>query len=405
MYIYIITIISFFACYNNIEPLPCPPICNEDNISYPLEINWKAYFHKDSTTVFGHSDPIIYQDKIITTAINYTIDGFYYLYLFDINTGEKIKDIKLGRNSPKNLTIIDNYLIITTFDGLRVYDILTYQLVKFVDEIFSFDFSVYDNSVFVRADFEDIPYSDSSSIFKLHIPSLELEKIFTIKKEEYSGFCSLNPVSLETNTMGDTMIYGTMETSPFLLYCYNMSVDTFVWQTSVVGYDKFYSKPLLDDNNVYITQDFGAEAYDKQTGKRVWRKELEGHGGYRPCQPLLIDEKLFIKETNDHLYCLNTDGIIMWHNSVNGGGSGTMEYYDNKLYFTNSGVFKIIDANNGKLLFKAESPYDKIDLDNLEESKGDYGVFNSITPAIDAEKGVFYLSDSKRMFCFGLWRK
>ena len=79
-----------------------------------------------------------------------------------------------------------------------------------------------------------------------------------------------------------------LSSNPDLLYAYNQTKKEFIWKTALSGAnDRYFDAPLVDEQHVYIINDFKALAYDKFTGELVWEQELEGW--YSASKPLLIE--------------------------------------------------------------------------------------------------------------------
>ena len=399
-----ILVYSFFSC--KMPAIPDPPDNPVDSTAYPLEIVWETYFYPaDTEGVLDFATPISYNDNILYCGNAPTVDDKYHIFMFNKDTGKLIHRFDLGLNPENKLIIYDNLLITSALDGIYVFDLDKLQLVKHIDETFEKDAALLGDDVYIVQDYGEVPFLDSSSVIRMHLPSLEIEKLMTITKKKYGGYASLNPVSVDT-VGGDTVLYGlTYAEYPLWIFAYSLNKKDFIWKTNIYGSDVYNYAPLFDDKKIYITHNHKAMAFDKFTGKLIWETPLVGF--YRPLKPLMLGNYLYLKESNNHLYCLDKrNGWIQWHNPDTGNGFYISPAYDdNYLYFVGGLYFYVVNRYNGRILFKEKGPYYKIDLDNLEESKREFARFAYTVPIIDHKRGVFYLPDSKRMFCFKLPEK
>jgi len=402
----IILVNSLFGCVTPMIPddNPCPPDCPEDTVKYTMDIVWETYFYKDSSTVLSSGSlPISYKDNIIFVGANITGDDYYHAYMFNKTSGKLIAKFDYGLNPPEDLVIMNDWLIASALDGIYVYDLNTFELIKHIDETFESRYDTLGNYIYFTQLYGIVPFQDSSSVIRLTIPSLKIKKILTITKKEYGGFSLLNPPSVEAIN-GDTVIYCRADTDfPYPLFAYSVNKKDFIWMNRdiVSAGDAYFNGPLYDDKNIYIVHDHKAIAYDKFTGKSVWQTQKLA-GFFRPVKPLLLDGKLYLKAGNYHLYCLDAkSGSIIWHNAQAGNmNAGRLGYDNTNFYYSDEIKFYVVRRSTGEVVFKTKGPYQKIDLDNLEESKREYSKWVSAIPIVDREKKVFYLHDGKRMFCF-----
>ena len=397
-------LISSLACCKSVPETQCPPDCPpEDTVRYPLDKVWESYHFDDTIPVLSRGEVKSYDNLILFNG--YTLDDIQHIFVFDKNTGKRIKVFDLGYNTVRQMGIVDKYLIVPSLDDLKIFDLDALTLVKTFDGKYLEDLTIFGSSIYVPIYYGDIPYSDSSSIIKIYIPSFKTEKVLSVTAKEYGTFGALNSVSLDINNRGDTMMYGGLEGDPKLLYSYNISADSFAWKIPERGGDFFYYQPLFDDKYIYITNKRGAEAHDKFTGELIWRTDLPGDCGLRSSDPIFVDGKLYIKECGYHLFCLDAKDVsLIWHNKKDGGApSNYMTYYNGMIYYGSQGnKLKIIDMKTGKLLLSTPSPYDN---GEYVWNKKLWERFESVSPLIDGEAGVFYMPDRFRMFCFKIWEK
>lgn len=404
---------SLTACHPDIHKSQCPPDCpEEDTLVYPLKKIWESnYFDHNSPKngLISVGEVEKYKDILIYNGWPPYEDDIFRIFFFNAKTGKRLKEYKLGLNTVRDMEIIDKYLVIASFDGGFVFDLENLTLVKKLALKFDGFLAQFDNSVYLIANYGSIPYTDSTSLIKLDIPSLKTEKVLTITREEYGGFSGLNTVSFEVVENGDTMIYGTFEALHKFLYSYNKTKRQFVWQTRAKGGDFYYSHPLYDDKNIYITNNLGAEAYDKLTGELVWRTVLTKDGNwFRGTEPLFLNGRLYLKASNDKLFCLDSkDGSIIWENDRAGGAlSNRLSYYRDMIYYGSQGnTLRIIDMNTGEELLNTVGPYTYPYYSTFDSGYDNFEKFESISPYIDSTAGVFYMTDRHRMFCFKLLEK
>jgi len=290
------------------DPDPCPPDCPVDTISYSLKINWTTYFEDDTSYIHVLNNPVYYDNKVIVSGWSGK-DNNYYLYIFNEGDGTRIFKSTLGSSSTGELGIVDKYLLIPTFGDLKIFNLETLNLYTILEGKYDNYISTFGNSAYVLQYFGSVPSLDSCSIVKIDPENLNQETILTITEEEYGGYCVINPLTLEISNAGDTIIYGSIESNYNLLFSYNMSADSFAFKELIfdTGNDVFYKHPQVDKENIYITAGKSARAYSKYTRNEVWRTPLEGNGGYRPCQPILVNGRLYLEEVNNHFYCLEAE--------------------------------------------------------------------------------------------------
>jgi len=397
-------LIGFFSCCKTHELVEkCPPECSaKDSLNYPLEIVWESYFYKDTTWVLFSGKPVSYREYILFCGFDPVKEDKYHIYIFNKDSGKQIHRFNLYLNPAEDLKIYKNYLITTSFDGIYVFDLDKLTLVKHFDQTNELNTHLIGDFLYLIQDFGELPYLDSSSVIKMDLRTLEIEKILTLTKKEYGGYASFNSVSVDVVT-GDTILYGLALTkSPLWIFAYNSNKKEYVWKTNIYGGDIYSRAPVIDEKYFYITQNHKAFAYDKFTGEKIWQTKIEGF--YRPMKPLLLYGRLFLKAGNNHLYCIDANnGSIIWHNRDAGNaGFDTPAHFGSYLYYSDELYFRVIDIKTGKVLFKEKGPYQKVDLDNLEKSRREFAKFSGVIPFVDLEKRVFYLPDTKRLFCFKL---
>ncbi len=383
------------------------PNKTHDTIPYPLKMVWESYHTVDTMFILSGGRIIEYKDRyIIYDGYRLDHNEDYFVIIYDKKTGKRLKNFRTGPNILTELQIADRYLIVPSLDGTFIYDMETLKIVRRLEGKYDgYVLSIFGDAAYINREYGHIPFADSSSIIRLDIPSLQTKKILTVTEDRDGGYAALNNISHEIRENGDTIFYGTAEVNPKRIFCYNETKGEYDWITIIPDPNDFYwSHPLFDSTHVYITSSWGLEAYDKETGKRVWRVELpDGEGGFRGLEPLLVDGKLYVKESNYHLYCIRgEDGKIIWHNKDAGTATNNyMPYYNGMIYYVDSGnEFFVIDMKTGKILFRTQGPYN-YNFKYLHTNK--WARFAAIPPLIDAEHKRMYLADRLRMFCFELW--
>ncbi len=402
----ILVINSLLSCFPKSTDDECPPNCPEDTVKYPLDILWETYYYNDTSRLTNRGS-ISYKDNII--ALGDTDYSEFKTFMFNKTTGKIEARFDYGLNPPTTMVVMNDWLIVSSLDGIYIDDLNTFERIIHIDKTFDSHFDTIGNYVYFSQLYGVVPFQDSSSVIRLSIPSLKIKKILTITKEEYGSFCSLNGVSLEAMG-GDTIIYGFADVKDDFLFAFSTQKKEYIWKTGVDGYnDVWFFAPLYDDNRVYIIQNHKVRAYDKFTGQSLWERDIEGWAA--SVQPLLLDNRLYVRSTNKHLYCLDPNsGHSYWYNGDIFYG-GRFGYDINNLYFADLDNFQVVNRSTGKIIFKAAAPYAHIPLeynhDNREQRLKEWKRLYSRwaidpIPVIDRENGVFYLPDNKRMFCFKL---
>ena len=413
IFITILFSLSLMYCGDKNIPTPCPPNCPvQDTIPYPLEMVWQCFHTPDSALRGSLGFIVPYQDKyIIYTGFEYGGDKLSYIFIVDRNTGKRVKTFRGGKNLITTLHVADRFLIVPSWDGANIYDLEKLKLVKTLRGYYhSTNLTQFGDVVYLKRDYGNVTFSDSSSIIKLHIPSLRTEKVLTITKEEYGGYTHINNISHDIRPNGDTVFYGAMATEPKKFFCYNQTRKSFEWQTAASDPNDFYLwHPLFDEEQVYVTSSFGVEAYNKFTGERTWRKEFLGDGSngiFRPSEPLLLDGRLYVKQDNEPLYCFRAkDGLILWRNLKAGlAPSNKMSHYKDMLYYVTRGrEFTVVGMERGNILYKIRGPNDGYRELDREFAPKTMALLAPVSPLIDKENKLMYLQDDRRMYCFKLW--
>ena len=381
-------------------PDPCPPDCPEP--SYPLEILWESYFYPDTSGVLFDAKPVGYKNSLLVTGWDPDGEDIFHAFMFDKDDGKILHRFDFGPNLVSYINIYDHYLIATALDGVYVYDLDDYRLVKHIRGKFRADASLFGNHIYVTRLYGGLPFTDSSAVFNYEIPSMKGERILSITRYMDEHYTSLNDVSVEI-IEGDTILYGTTDDySPFRVFAYNTTKKSYIWKANIGENFAYFNAPVFDEERIYVTWNGSAYGFDKFTGEQLWKTQL-GHF-YRGVKPLLVEGKLYLKAQNDHLYCLEgKTGKIVWHNADTGGDPGsTIAHHEGYIIFVNTN-FEVYDMKDGReVAVIREGPHGKIDLDNWEESRRLFSTLTYAIPYFDDERNAIYFPDNKRMYAFKL---
>jgi outer membrane protein assembly factor BamB len=134
------------------------------------------------------------------------------------------------------------------------------------------------------------------------------------------------------------------------------------------------STPVAKDGLVFVGSDTLLQAFDENTGKRVWRQKVEyGH----VSSPALTDDGLFVSYPCRVYRFDPSSGVLRWLNKGTcwGGGGVTPAVYRGKLYthglkYVDSKQGFFLNARNGAIL-------------------GDLGHVTHNTPAFYRNMGFF----------------
>ncbi len=271
--------------------------------------------------------PVLYKDWIIVA--NYEtkdIESDLYLTVFDKHTGEiawKWQPSGQIQIRPINIKRKEQYLIMSTYDGLICLDLesqtMVWEHVYNPLKIYRYAFEIYGDHVLIsnklKTNGSSLPYTDSIEMMRLNIYDGSKEHVFGKKMVEEGRKTSSFHAALQLSGK-DHVIFVNSYLSPDYeprdeevlpdIICYDMEQEEIVWSdTAFCEVHSCYNIPPIEYGETVIAQgDWSLYCYNKHDGRLLWRHEFEHtapFGGF-----LFSGPKLY----NGMVYCIDDGGVL-----------------------------------------------------------------------------------------------
>ncbi len=130
------------------------------------------------------------------------------------------------------------------------------------------------------------------------------------------------------------------------------NINSIIWNVQLEG--NIYSSPAIVENIIYVGTEKFLYALDLN-GNVLWKKDMKIFGS----SPTVIANRIYIGTRDGYIYCLNTDGDIIWDVKTEKEITASPLYYKGRIYIGSwDSNFYCIDADTGKIQwkYKAEMP-------------------------------------------------
>ncbi|MCG1037007.1 PQQ-binding-like beta-propeller repeat protein [Polaribacter sargassicola] len=328
---------------------------DEDIIYYSLYINSILI---EKTTLSTSTLPLEYNNKydgkIIATdknggvsELDFSIESPKSKILFFSDVSGKLIAHDLITN--KTLWESDTYIreahttyknmIFSGVDGLNGINILTGELEWTSSP--SNNYNYYKNII-----------TDNINVYAFNdVSDLQCVNIETGEKLWDRSFLDYNA----TLSIDETRIFVSSRNDDHL-FAINKVTGGTDWSLSLDASNKFYTNPLINNDNIYIGDSYGVfYAINRNNGNKIWTIDLGRYNTFI-VSPTIF-ENTIITGTYNTLYSLHeNNGSIKWTYSPEGTIQTSPFIYNNSIYigYSNNGTAELIclNAENGNLKWK-----------------------------------------------------
>lgn len=395
--IHLIIAIIFFGCNSS--------ILDDGDTSLPKEL-WRVPLGPDPSDQKAQ-DPYIYQNKLIMGYQRSSLNTEGY-YVYDKSTGKVLKDIPdIPSFDPNSMGIGNLYISLVgsrvrTIDLSVGYNVLSRQ---FIGGYISPANLVDDNKYFVTYDgrgenrfsselmFTDL-ISKSSPISYIKREMLHEEGVFGTSM---AGF------TVDKATNNDKILYfGVLKffsnsntLSKYVIEAFNMSTNQTIWKTDEfsmegekfgkVGWAKF---DIYKDLYITGVGNNTLCAFDKHTGKIVWKTKLKIGG-----RSVMLNGKITVITNVGDMYLINADtGEILKERNI-----GYVELYNISLH---KGIMYFATVVNSIMAIDADTHKTKWNIS--PPRKCSFCSFGYAYTIVDPETDRLYVSDKHDVICYQL---
>jgi hypothetical protein len=395
----------FWSCTEPITPVDTIPPKD-----WTPEIVWKKQHGPSKFDQLAFRIEI-YKDKLIAGYQNEINSGYW---IYDKNNGDVLKDIKvddsfLGEYLSK---LIDKYYVcIIKNRMLRLINMETGE-VTFSPELGFWGTSrlvFHDNYFYLGSN----SFEPSNRVLFSRIRMDKLSEPWEIfLREDWPqdvsnprsshAFCEgvrLNESGDHIFYYGNTQLYtDTFPKERLRITAYNIDQKKILWQIPIDRIKEVYPasgagphKPFFYDNKVLMFSTGYIWAFDQNTGKLIWQKNLEQ---ITNTEYMVLGRYLYILDNLGKMYKIDINNGDISKTLQVQGTTGAWQEYKNILYFTTAdGSLYAIDPDKMAVKWKWKS-------DNINICS--YCSFANNSPIIDKEKNRLYITDGREMFCIKL---
>lgn len=386
-----------------------------------LQVVWYSYVRDNSDTVSRFClKPVFFNNFVITSSFNIPGPEKEQFHCFNKKTGERewiwqdYFDRGFGSriNFRDHIRYIDpsgSFLLAEAYSFYNI-DLNTGKTINslnfypYIDALQggTLDVTYYKDGFLASYGFNDIPNTDSSILYQIDKNNMDIREILKIKNSgEYYPFIQNTYLHVRPNN--DTFLIGSFgwlkikhSEEKYDLFCYNLTKKEFVWKKD--SFSKQLNNNLyLQDGKLYCVAYNDFYSIEIETGDIIWKggPSFTDEGFF--LDPLTIAEgKIFAKTTLGHMFCVDQNtGSVIWSNkkheesgAASLGQNSKIEYYKGKIYFSDN-TMRILDASNGSLLHKYNSPK------SVPQYPENY--IEGIT--IDPESELMYFTDGYHLIC------
>ncbi|MBK9271718.1 MAG: PQQ-like beta-propeller repeat protein [Saprospiraceae bacterium] len=267
---------------------------------------------------------------------------------------------------------------------------------------FEFDRSIqnynarYENSIYYKKEFGNIPFSDSVQIWKFDMDSYQSTYVFTIEQvRDYSS----NPVAMVCYELanGDEVLFYQQRMINDNLNrrvdtrAYNITQKKFIWAHDSVDYLRNGSvwPSVYKEGKVFFKAAAMLYCYHAETGEIIWQQDVGSRvGGDMLLGNMLVEEGRVIVHSNGGSVC-SFDAIsgahqwttLKWADTIN-----NLLYYKGKIYTASgaNGRIHSLDIKTGQKIWNEQSP-------NLNCYPNAH--FGTCYPNLDPETGIMIIDD------------
>jgi outer membrane protein assembly factor BamB len=359
----------------------------------------------------------LYKNKIIAAYQSDLPTGYAEgYYVFDKNTGSLLKDIGPVYSFLLNYEVdmIGNYHIANLQKSFRTIDLEDYSVNYFkTREEIGFDMyaniTVYGDEVYMKysGDNYSVPcYNYGFYKSSIKDKFMKWEKVMegTLEKKPKCRSTRTGNPSFTTNKKGDKlMLYSVEQTgggapndiliSEFVGY--NLTTKKIQWSTPFeIKQERFavtQTNPVFHNGIAVMSSSHAIHAFDIETGKLMWENNDINEFFPRHDQ-ISMNGYFFITDCCNKMYQLDMMTGKLLKSFKIGGNASQLVVYKNVLYFTAGRELFAVDPETFSIKWTFKTP-------NYNCSNCTLG---GVTPVIDPETNLMYITDRREMFCLEL---
>ena len=385
---------------------------NQDSTKYgdlPYEVKWQVPLFEDTLySITAYFKPIVFEDLVIFSrrkGPSFNIE----LVAYDKRSGEVRWE---WTEEVRNLVFTDDPIVLhdtlVVVSGSQIYliDMRTGRTIAEINEEIDTNFvplpaiSYYGGRIYQSYERE---FKDSLT----YVRSVDL-KTFRWRTEviDYTTYpgdrLSVYPPSIWINDHGDTIFvclkriynYKDWRRDRANLISYNITADTLMWERDSLDYVGWSTEsPRVEGDRIYF---FGArhiECINKHTGETLWKTVVvDDKGAILGNLPVYTEDTIFINTTTSYIVAIDKEsGRRLYYREVSGNGS-YLTLYKGKLY--RSFIYMdVIDAKSGRVLLTIKKSHN---YSRKTPGKWSDGV------VIDPETELMYVEDGFFAMCLTL---
>lgn len=278
-----------------------------------------------------------------------------------------------------DLEIDGNRLVVQSWQDLFVLDINTGQTIWHADARIQGDCAFPRTSVINGTIYYVTNDCEKGRVFcrlwRTPISTFQPQEVFQLNAETPIKGDSGWHYSIESPTLwlhperGDSVLIfltrafkGNTTANKADLLAFNLKNRTLLWRVDSISQEgnSSINVPTVSGNNVYHVGQFSIQKVDALTGQVVWSTQLLDLSNHFSFTGITLGEngKIYAYPGSDYLYALDAQtGKLVWKSDLECCGvTGNIHLDNNKLYFIAPPNFYTVNAETGATLRKFPSP-------------------------------------------------
>ncbi|MEO7175883.1 MAG: PQQ-binding-like beta-propeller repeat protein [Saprospiraceae bacterium] len=393
----ILILLLLTGCENQADPMPDP---KEDPSA--LKVLWSEKLNPDSTTSF--TGPIhINGDQLI--FLNSYFKPHSLVQSRNIKTGKlnwTYDNPDLGELLGSKETVFSGNEVVINAHG-HFYNINTISgASSLIDKQsgqglgWPAELMLFDNYLYCSNDESGVD-DNFSNLVRRKINGGEWENIFTEEKGSDGYSDGLNIPIITVQGLDTILLFANRmwhfanSKGRFDVMAYSLAGKKIKWKVDSIdptGLGSSYP-PIIYQGKVYFQGHHTLYCIDIESGEQLWKFAMPEYlHTMLQCQPLIADNKLFLKSNDVTLYALNPQtGILDWKNEDTEYETQKLQYANGMVMFTSHHYLLVINARTGQTIWKKKSPFEDAEAN-----------FNGWIPiGVNEKDSIIYACDKKNI--------